>query len=502
MAERIQTTIEIRSGESSNFNNGQNLKLGEPAWEKDTKKLYIGNGDNLPATEIVSAGNSSFLEIDGDSSDTTVTVDNIGDSPLPPPLDDGDDQISNDPVYFAESTNPPSTINNGEQLSSIFGKIKKWFSSFGTGAWANIGTGSEDIASAQHAANHAASGTDAITPESINAADAIHAHSGADITSGQVGTAYGGTGISAISQADLLTKLGTINLGSGKTVLSANSDLNLVTGIDTYVILSNPDALSMINTPTGWQSAGILIVEAPLNDTVLKQTISAYDGTKFASRTRSGGTWGAWSQYYPGNATAAIQWNINEKTVSEWATLPEQTILYNTANVLTGQPSANGVLKHTPYSTTGFVQSFFSLADGKLWTRGGDSNVISQWTDSGGSGGKPKITWTGELTLGQTISIAGIESYTHFILFPLVGGGIPIYIADAGAQGKGSTITTNSTPSGWTEEDVYINTVGIYKTSGDTNILLTTNQSTTLAISQNQMQAQEGDGIMSIVAVW
>lgn len=69
-----------------------------------------------------------------------------------------------------------------------------------------------------HKTSHATGGTDAIAPADIGAAAATHVHSGADITSGTVGLAYGGTGTTLASTGGSKQYLKQTTTGGAVTV--------------------------------------------------------------------------------------------------------------------------------------------------------------------------------------------------------------------------------------------------------------------------------------------
>lgn len=125
--------------------------------------------------------------------------------------------------FSAASTK--ANIATGEKLSVIFGKLTKWFSSFGAAAWLNVGTTAGTVAAGLHAAQHKSNGADAIAPADIGAAAAAH----------KSNHATGGSDVLTPGDIGALTPTGN---GSSVTVAAsaASSRANLSTG----------DALSVI----------------------------------------------------------------------------------------------------------------------------------------------------------------------------------------------------------------------------------------------------------------
>ena len=64
---------------------------------------------------------------------------------LEPAFTDAQDKT----VSFTEASSAEN-ISTGEKLSVLFGKIAKWFSSFGSAAWKGVGTGADDVAAGNH----------------------------------------------------------------------------------------------------------------------------------------------------------------------------------------------------------------------------------------------------------------------------------------------------------------------------------------------------------------
>lgn len=64
---------------------------------------------------------------------------------LEPAFTDAQDKT----VSFTEASSSEN-ISTGEKLSVLFGKIAKWFSSFGDAAWKSVGTASGTVASGDH----------------------------------------------------------------------------------------------------------------------------------------------------------------------------------------------------------------------------------------------------------------------------------------------------------------------------------------------------------------
>ncbi|MDL2318788.1 hypothetical protein LJC74_06935 [Eubacteriales bacterium OttesenSCG-928-A19] len=83
-------------------------------------------GGKLPAAYAEAAHtHADYLEKEGDASNVTAA--------------------------FTQSAAAPANIASGESLKTIFGKVRKWFATFGDGAWASFGGGNGDLARGNHA---------------------------------------------------------------------------------------------------------------------------------------------------------------------------------------------------------------------------------------------------------------------------------------------------------------------------------------------------------------
>lgn len=147
--------------------------------------VYIGDAQNVTASisqSLVYAGKAELeAHIKDQSNPHKVTKEQVGLGNVP-------NVGTNDQMPTYTEASAPAALKSGEKLSVAFGKIAKAVSSL----IAHIGTAGKNVHKE--------------TPTSIGAAPKSHKHSAADITSGVLGLARGGTGVTSYSA--LRDKLG------------------------------------------------------------------------------------------------------------------------------------------------------------------------------------------------------------------------------------------------------------------------------------------------------
>lgn len=126
-----------------------------------------------------------------------------------------------------------------------------------------------------HASTHASAGTDPIAPADIGAAAASHSHSAADVTSGTLATARGGTGVdgSAAANGALLIGNGT---GFTAATLTAGSNVTITNGAGSITIASSGGGASGALT-----DLSDVTITTPSTGQVLK-----YNGTEWVNQAQ------------------------------------------------------------------------------------------------------------------------------------------------------------------------------------------------------------------------
>ncbi|MEA4932940.1 MAG: hypothetical protein VB071_05050, partial [Lawsonibacter sp.] len=112
-----------------------------------------------------------------------------------------DDPVSGNTGTFTQAEER-TDLQSGETLAVLLGKVKKWFSSLGSAAF----TESSTYAAAVHATQHAAGGSDPVTPVAIGAAPVVHTHDNRYFTKEEslsAATASATGGSETVSQAIL-----------------------------------------------------------------------------------------------------------------------------------------------------------------------------------------------------------------------------------------------------------------------------------------------------------
>ena len=192
--------------------------------------VYIGDAANVTASISESLVYASRAELEAHVQDTAnphkVTGEQVGLGNVP-------NVATNDqtPTYTMASS--LTALVSGERLSAAFGKLARAVSSL----ISHLGTLGKNVHKE--------------TPASIGAAAASHQHSATDITSGILGTARGGTGVSSYSS--LRNKLG---FGYGTGVLDVEYG---GTGVDSYSRLR--EALGVNCKVTGVSPTRIILQE-------------------------------------------------------------------------------------------------------------------------------------------------------------------------------------------------------------------------------------------------
>lgn len=174
--------------------------------------VYIGDAANVTASISESLVYASKADLEA----LRQEVENINLTPEAVGLGNVPNVATNDQTPTYTTPSAPAALSSGEKLSTAMGKIARAVSSL----ISHLGTVGKNVHKE--------------TPASIGAAAASHKHSTADITSGILGTARGGTG-NANGQAASAVKLATarairVNLSSTSSA-SFNGTSNASPGV-------------------------------------------------------------------------------------------------------------------------------------------------------------------------------------------------------------------------------------------------------------------------------
>ena len=172
-------------------------------------RVYVGEIENVTATLAQSANYATRAELDthvnNENNPHSVTKEQVG-------LGNVDNYSATDMMPVFEEAETLENIESGERQGVLFGKIAKAVSDL----IAHIGNTSNP-----HSVTYAQAG----------AAKSDHKHSAADITSGTLSQARGGTGAASLVDCDL-AKVKTVTLNSGSWTSAAPYNQTVtVTGI-------------------------------------------------------------------------------------------------------------------------------------------------------------------------------------------------------------------------------------------------------------------------------
>ena len=229
--------------------------------------VVVGDAENVTAVIGDYVGYATTEEFDAHKNDNTnphaVSKEQVGLGNVP-------NVATNDqqPTFTAASS--VATINSGEKLSVIFGKIKAAISALIT--------------------HFNTTNPHGITTTLIGAAKASHVHSAADITSGILGGARGGTGYSSADTAAVSFLSKALSYDSNPNIPKASINWNSLTTPGIYFVF-----YGCTNHPPSDTNYIVMVIKDSANS-ILQLAISDNSETaKIYRRSRIDKTWDSWT---------------------------------------------------------------------------------------------------------------------------------------------------------------------------------------------------------------
>ena len=163
-------------------------------------------------------------------------------------------------------------------------------------------TGTNAMTAAENAAQKAQEASDkvdAISLSSIGAASASHKHSAADVTSGTLTIARGGTGATtAIGAVDALGALNLKNIEDNEHLIANGDNLNDYTTPGAYRCATTAIASSLLNK-TPYTSAGFRLLVSSLSTNTSRVQIAIFNAGQsrvYYRHFTSSGSWTPWTR--------------------------------------------------------------------------------------------------------------------------------------------------------------------------------------------------------------